>query len=379
MKRVLFVDDEAQILEGFRDLLRRHRNKWDLVFALGAAAGLAEVEKGSRFDVVVSDMRMPGMDGAALLARVRERDPTTVRVILSGFTDEEGMLRTIGVAHRVLAKPCDSATLVAVIEGVEEATVDDRVRRMVLGLEVPPSPPRAWARLGELMANPECTARQIVAELESDPGISLKVLQLVNSAFFGLPQPVTSLARAVTFLGNRTLLATVLAVEAFQVGPGVSPRLVNEVQRHGIWAGRIARQLDPPSRDEAYVASLLQDVGRLVLAASTGKTYDRVVHRAGSGSLAAAEFEEYGMTHAEVGGYLLRTWGLPGPLCDAVAASHTPRPEAAWDLASATCAAGALAAWAAHKTESPPIGARVLGIPERFPTWREIAASVTTS
>ena len=113
--RVLFVDDDAQVLGGLRNVFRKQRDRWDMVFALGGPDGLDQIDAAS-FDVVISDMRMPQLDGAALLGRVRERDPTTIRMILSGFADREAMARAIPVAQRFFDKPCDFRGLRAAIE-----------------------------------------------------------------------------------------------------------------------------------------------------------------------------------------------------------------------------------------------------------------------
>jgi DNA-binding NtrC family response regulator len=110
VKRILFVDDEAHVLDGLRDLLRRQRREWEMVFALGGDAALRELD-AQPFHVVVSDMRIPGIDGAALLALVQERYPETVRIILSGQTEHEAALRAVPVAHQFLAKPCDREQL----------------------------------------------------------------------------------------------------------------------------------------------------------------------------------------------------------------------------------------------------------------------------
>jgi YesN/AraC family two-component response regulator len=86
MKRILFVDDESRVLDGLRRMLYAQRQRWEMEFALGGEAALEACEKGA-FDVVVSDMRMPGMDGATLLGHIRDRYPSSARVILSGFSE----------------------------------------------------------------------------------------------------------------------------------------------------------------------------------------------------------------------------------------------------------------------------------------------------
>lgn len=104
MIRILFVDDEPLLLDALRASLRRERRRWDMHFALGARGAL-EVIAQEPVDILVTDMRMPGMDGAALLEIVRERHPGTARIVLSGQTDEPGARRLVNLAHQCLAKP----------------------------------------------------------------------------------------------------------------------------------------------------------------------------------------------------------------------------------------------------------------------------------
>ena len=96
-------------------MLRPQRHEWEMAFAPGGEAALALME-ASPFDVIVSDMRMPGMDGATLLCRVREHYPQMVRIVLSGHTELSTALRVVPVAHQFLAKPCDAEMLRVAVE-----------------------------------------------------------------------------------------------------------------------------------------------------------------------------------------------------------------------------------------------------------------------
>jgi DNA-binding NtrC family response regulator len=141
MRRILFVDDELQILESLRDSLRKQRSCWEMMFVSSAQAALAELENRP-FDIVVSDMQMPVTDGATLLAQIRDRYPRTLRLILSGEADEETILRALPIAHQFLSKPCDPVVLRQTLErlcallGLED---DHAIRAMLGEPRVPPS------------------------------------------------------------------------------------------------------------------------------------------------------------------------------------------------------------------------------------------------
>ncbi len=114
MKKILFVDDETRVLEGLRRMLRGLRHEWDMEFVASGEEALIRLN-ACRFDVVVSDMRMPGMDGCELLEQIRQQSPTTVRIVLSGHSDRQAVMRTVGVAHQFLSKPCDSQVVTTTV------------------------------------------------------------------------------------------------------------------------------------------------------------------------------------------------------------------------------------------------------------------------
>ncbi len=109
-EKILFVDDEPNVLNGLRRMLRPMRHEWDMDFVEGGALALDALQK-QRYNVIVSDMRMPGLSGDQLLEEVRDHYPHMVRIILTGQCTKESGLRALRVAHRVLNKPCDPEAL----------------------------------------------------------------------------------------------------------------------------------------------------------------------------------------------------------------------------------------------------------------------------
>src|SRR5262249_12645268 len=116
----LFVDDEAMVLRALQNMMRRDRERWNMEFALGGETALAAI-RTKPFDVIVSDMKMPGVDGAALMTAVKHESPQTVRIMLSGETDRDQIMRVIPVLHQFISKPCDVQTLRNVLGGSVEA------------------------------------------------------------------------------------------------------------------------------------------------------------------------------------------------------------------------------------------------------------------
>ncbi|RME23102.1 MAG: HDOD domain-containing protein [Deltaproteobacteria bacterium] len=332
-RKVLFVDDEQNILDGLRNLLRKKRKIWDMHFALGAEKAM-ELLSAQRFDVVVSDMRMPGMDGAAFLARVRDLHPATVRIILSGHTEQEAIIRAVPVAHRFLAKPCDPDTLQSTIERVldlRNRIEDERVREILGSVQNLPSLPQVYHRLNEVLADENSSAKDVAAVVEQDMGIAAKVLQLVNSAFFGLPQKITSVERAVAHLGMATIKSLVTSAVIYDAlngrqAPGFSPE---GFQAHSMRVAQAVRKLVRKDAEDAFLAGLLHDVGKLVMIRQAPELFSQVSEKCAEQGRPRyeIEYELSGCSHAEIGGGLLALWGIPGVVVDAVACHHRP-PEA---------------------------------------------------
>jgi putative nucleotidyltransferase with HDIG domain len=333
MKRILFVDDEQLVLDGLRDLLRAQRHEWKMVFALGGDAALAELE-AEPFDVVVSDMRMPGLDGAQLLALVQERHPESVRIVLSGQTELEEALRTVPVAHQCLAKPCSPDDLRHAIERAilsQTLLEDAAVRRAVASTEALPSAPTLYTKLVETLADPDGSVADVGRLVESDIAMCAKVLQLVNSSFFGLGRQISSAREAVIYLGMAPLRALVLSAGAFRAFAPARPIegfSVEGLEAHSLLVARVASDLLTGKREseDAFTAGLLHDVGKLVLAAYGPDDLAAMLAeaRASGRPLHFVERERVGVTHAEIGAYLLTLWGLPHRIVEAVAHHHSP-------------------------------------------------------
>lgn len=333
MKRILFVDDEPRVLEGLQNLLRKFRREWEMEFSCGGEAALAQFEVAP-FDVIVSDMRMPGMDGAELLRLVQERYPATVRIVLSGQMEEEVARRIVFIAHQFLAKPCDPDLLREVIERVCDIQAllgEERLHETVGRIGQLPAMPGVFTALVKALEEPGSSLKDLAAIVQKDPAISAKTLQVVNSAFFGLPRRMTDVEQAVCYLGVDVLKGLALMIEVFHgiAAGGVASCFDLETeQSRALATGRIARNLlaEKSAAQDALTAGLLHDCGRLIIATRLPELFVRVSEEVQKTCRPAhlVEAEVMGVSHAEVGAYLLGLWGLPIPIVEAVAHHHAP-------------------------------------------------------
>ncbi len=333
MIRVLFVDDEQDILDGLQNRLRRKRRQWKMSFANGGAAALAHLEQHP-CDVMVTDMRMPGMDGTELLMAVRDRHPQMVRIVLSGQTDKEQVLRSLPWAHQFLSKPCDAEVLERAIERARilQATLSNAaLQAEVARLDrMTPLPP-LYRELTEALEGPEGTLDRVVEMLESHPRTAATILELIRSALGDLVGEVTSIRDAVTHLGLspvRSLVLSIALLETLECGRTVPGFSRATMQGHALEVAHIAARLvpDPHQLATAFSAAMLHDIGSLVLATTHPEYYAPSFEtaRAEGLSLHDAELRCFGFSHAEVGGALLSRWGLPFPVVEAVTFHHRP-------------------------------------------------------
>lgn len=349
MSRILFVDDEPRVLEGLQRMLRPMRRQWDMVFVDSGAAAL-DVMDQDPVDVVVTDMRMPAMDGVALLREVMQRYPDTARFVLSGQSDRESVLRSVGPIHQFLSKPCDPDLLKATVEralALRRLLRNDALVNQVMQMPSLPTLPDTYAKLVDELESPDASAGSVGRIIEADVGLFVKILQWVNSAYFGLRHEVSNATQAVSLLGLDTVKSLVLATGVFnQIDTAKLPPhfSLDRMWKHSMAvataAQAIARaeQADAKVVSDTFAAGLLHDAGRLVFASNCPGAYEKMILLAGQKRvpLMAVEERVFACTHAAMGAYLLGLWGLPDPIVEAVAFHHAPSASPAQHFAPLT-------------------------------------------
>ena len=328
-KRLLFVDDDAMVLQGLRRSLRKMRDEWEVFYADSGAAALAQLASRP-VDVVISDMRMPGMDGVALLSVVKERFPQIVRIILSGQLDRDMTLKSVTVAHQLLAKPCDVGVLRKTLHktlALNQVLADGAIRRVVARIDTLPSMPASCLAIMAELQSEEASIQQVA-------NLIAKILQMVNSAFFGLYRRVNDVKDAVMLLGLDAIKALVLSINVFSAfNPRQMPFLdVEALWEHSLATGGYAKQIATCRRlgreqaTAAFLAGMLHDIGKLILAVNFSDVYRQLLRTAPAApdQRLARECEAIGTTHAEIGAYLMGLWGLEPPILTAIAFHHRP-------------------------------------------------------
>lgn len=335
-RRILFVDDEANVLQGLRRMLRAKRKEWTMSFASSGEEALSLLEKES-FDVVVTDMRMPVMDGAALLHEVMSKYPGVARIVLSGHSDLDLVVRSVLPAHQYVSKPCSPEQLQDVVSralDVQNIVTAAELRKMVSKIESLPSLSESFHELNAELGAKEPSLQRIAEIISRDISMSAKILKLVNSSFFGFARHISSPEQAVALLGLRVIKALVLSVHIFSEfhNEDIQNYSLARLWDHSLRVSTLCRdiaafeKLDTKVQDECFIAGLLHDVGKLVLAATFTDRYREVIEsvRATNHVVREQEFANFGTTHAEIGAYLMGLWGLPDSVVEAIAFHHAP-------------------------------------------------------
>jgi putative nucleotidyltransferase with HDIG domain len=327
MIRIVFVDDEPNVIEAMRRAMHGMRKEWDMEFVSSGPEALKCLARNPA-DVIVTDMRMPGMDGWQLLAEVKSLYPQTVRLVLSGYAEPGAIMRLVGTAHQYIAKPGESEVLktaIAQTQLMRRLLSSDEIALMVGNVGTLPSFPKAFQEISSCLKQPSATVTEAAHIISRDVAMTANIMKLVNSAFFGARRLVTSVDRAVAFLGLDTLSALVLGHGLFQSGgSNATEALWSHSWRTAIAARAIANheRLPAPRVDESFLTGMLHDVGRVVFASRT------------ESSSSADTMMQVDKHHAEVGAYLLGLWGFPSHIVAAVAQHHTPsqRADTGFDL-----------------------------------------------
>ena len=335
MKQVLFVDDEIKILQGLKRLLRPMRKSWEMEFEVDSRQALKLIEEGS-YDIVVSDMRMPVVNGVQVLKHTQKHCPQAVRIALSGYSDAQLVLEAAGVIHQFLSKPCEPESLIMTVDHIvalQQRLANPELQRAISSLSALPSLPDLYVKITREATSENGSMQRVGEIVAHDIGMTTKLLQIVNSAYFGLKTRVSSPAQAASLMGFDALRTLVLALDVFKTFEATADQSeVKQLWSHSLATGSFAQQiachlgLEKKAAEQAMLAGMLHDVGRLILMSERPEQFKKFATEAFANATSELDREDevFGCNHMDVGAYLLTLWGFPYPVVEGVAYHHTP-------------------------------------------------------
>jgi HD-like signal output (HDOD) protein len=330
---ILFADDDETLPPSLRRPLKGLEATWASDFAASAAEAIGFL-RGRAYDVVVSGMRLRGPDGAQLLETVRELQPAAIRVILSGNAEEQGLFRSVAIAHQYLSRPVEAGALVTLMDRARAARAmlaDPALQAAVGRLGNLPSPPDLYLRLTAAMSRKNPAPAEISRILDEDPAMVAKLLSLTNSAFFAVGNKVRRVEQAVHVLGMETLRTLALSHALFRQAEGNASMLplLKEYKWHAqamsqeSLAFAQADRAGAALRQETYAAGILSGIGRFAMCEAAPNIMSGLA-ALGHAAALDAERAHFGATHETVGAYLLGLWGFPETIMEAVLLQSAP-------------------------------------------------------
>lgn len=334
-KTILFVDDDPLVVRGFKRSSLEYQKNWDVYFSTTASEAL-DFLSHHHTEFLITDIRLPGTNGIELLNKVSQHYPQIVRFVISGQSDNQMVLHSTRAAHQYVSKPVDMNMLWLTIERssrLRDLLSDKQLLRIITGIKRLPSLPNLYLQLVSEIQSSNPTPKTIGEIIAKDVTMTAKILQLVNSAFFSLQTKVTNPQKAVTILGINTIKALVLSIHVFSEFQGSMTNLLNidELWRHSIMVGDLCREIarntsmDAQIQEDAQVLGVLHDIGKLIQLKIPNFYNELKLALYKGGEWLENEYQILGVSHAEIGGYLLGIWGLPDPIVEGVCFHHTPQ------------------------------------------------------
>ena len=345
--RVLFVDENRDILEAFKRVLYKMRKKWDIEFAVNGEEALEKLEK-EQFNVIVCSLDLRGISGIEFFEIVKGSEPEAIRIFVSANMDLKPLVESLGLAHQFLLKPVDplelKETLTRVLD-LQEWVNSASLKKIIHQIGSFPTPPEIYSEL--LQAITTCSIKEIAKVVEQNPGIAARLLQLANTPYFGRKGEVNNITEAIMILGIDILKGVVIATEAFSKfhpATGQAKKELVEIFKHSVEVANLARLTvmeitgDRTVANIAYTGGLVHDIGKLILLSHFPEYYFKIKNSyiqnqfehwdSKGNTLSVSQFEKelLGVDHAQLGGYLLGLWGLPEMIIEIAAYHH--RPEA---------------------------------------------------
>ena len=330
MNKILFLDDEENIINGLKRMLRPLRNEMEFHFFTDSDEAIKSLDE-IEYDIIVSDMRMPKIDGSEFLKLVKNKQAHATRFILSGHADDELIIKSIGVSHQFLSKPCDAEVIISkfrkTLELRKKLNVKEFGEDILKSLEELKTLPQIYASVKEKMDDDDTTIKDIAKVIYLDPLLTAQILKIVNSAYFGIPRNITDIETAITYLGMNRLLSIILSLEFFARMPSnIDQSNFDKIFNHSLELAGLAKEiandlkLEHDQQNEVFISANLHDIGKVIFFNVYLEGYSPFISE--DIETVNKESTTYTTTHSEVGAYLLGLWGFNENIIEAIIYHH---------------------------------------------------------
>lgn len=334
---ILFVDSDENVINGFKRLLRKERSRWQTYFVNTAAEAIGLLQS-MPVDLLVADIMMPDMKGDQLFQRAAEKFPSTIRIVLSGYTDDAAFKTAINVSHQYLTKPCTPELLketICQVLSIQECMCNNKLCELIGDINQLPSLPKVYRELQREMSKESSNAHTIASIFSKDPSLSAKLLQVINSPYFGIQRKISNLDEAICIIGTRRLSYIVLndfVHSTFKVENTQFLGHLDYLAKDSLRTAELARQISLKERqsedrpDQAYLGGLLHNLGLLIFMSKLPDQFAKLVETVNQSDDAVDEIERriIGFTHSEAGAYILGLWKIPPRIIESILYQYHP-------------------------------------------------------
>ncbi len=331
---VLFVDDNETTLNGYKRLFKNSDKSWRVLFANDAAEAIESIQHHF-IDVIISDLEMPVINGAILLSHVKKISPLTMRIIFTGCAEEKYVMKTVKLAHQIYLKPNSYRGIIAILNRafyLHKIKMNPAVRKILMNIGTIPSLPEIVNEIIIAAEDENYSLKELSNLIEQDIGMSMNVLRLINSPYFGMKSQIVSIDQAVTLLGLEILKTLIISVHLFESFPNLDVTEMHEIMQHSFNSANNCRkilQLENRSIeecDEGFITGFMHDIGRIIISSSLPKENELILmqHNKSEIPIARAEQNIIGVTHEEISAFVLALWGFEDHIIEAVAFHHIP-------------------------------------------------------
>lgn len=336
MQTVLFVDDNPQTLDGYKRLFQSQKCHWNAIFADNA--GLAVDLLETRYiDVIISDLEMPIVNGAILLQHVKKVSPHTIRIILSGCSEDKMIMETVKSAHRIFPKPSSYEAIIDILDRsyyLHQLIMSPNARRILMEVGTIPSIPLLLQEIMIAVEDESCSLNDIAKMISQDMGMSVNILRLVNSPYFGLPNEIVSIEQAVSLLGLEIIKTLIISVHFFESFKTPHEAELDELLNHSLNTANFCKKIftsmkrNREESDRAFITGFMHDLGKLILMSYFPQKYSKFIaklsEKENSADTISIEQAFFEANHGEIGAFLLGLWGFKDETIEAVAFHHSP-------------------------------------------------------
>lgn len=346
--RILVLADDAGEVQRLQSVFTQLPEHWQVHFCKTQKEAMGFLE-AQEYQLVFADLTGGVGAAAQFLHEVWKLHPKTCRYLLGDAVEVDVMVTCVLGAHQFLERPLEAAAVMAVVNRVEEINRlvgNKSIQTLVSRMRTFPSRPTLYLEVLKEFRSPSASPKVIGELVSKDLAVSTKLIQIVNSAYYGLAQHVTDPADAVLLIGMEATCSLILSIDAFAKFDKVKPLYfsVDRVWKHSQAVGHAARKFalsmtnDTAMANDAFTAGLLHDIGKLALALNFEEQYQGVLTVAEKNNIPAwkVEKEIFGASHAEIGAYLVSLWGLPIAIVEAVASHHLPASEVVGKFSAGT-------------------------------------------